>query len=100
MSIEWLRDLVIIIFGLVSIVFLIFFSVLFFSLYRKARTIQDSVLTLVDRVEGVVGTVEAACGLLKPLIQVGAVVLGILQGISSASKIFKGKGSKGSKKNG
>ena len=93
MSIEWLRDLVIIIFGLVNIAVLIFFAILFYSLYRKMMTVQDSVIR-------VLSIVESAAALLKPLTQVATIIIGIWQGISSATNVFRNKGNKGSKKNG
>ena len=42
MSIDWFRDLIICITGLVTTVVLIFIAVLFYSLYKRTKTILDA----------------------------------------------------------
>ena len=46
MSIEWLRDLIIVINGIVSIGVLVFLALLAYSLYCRARPVLDTVSTI------------------------------------------------------
>lgn len=87
MSIDWLRDLVIIILGLVATGVLIFLAVLIFSLYRRARLILDST-------QGILRSVQSAISysgdkLVKPTMQLVALIQGVTQGIDAISKLFK-----------
>lgn len=89
MSIDWFRDLIISISGVVATVVLIFIAVLLFLLYRKTSSILDSMQvasTTVQRITSYVGG-----GVVKPLIQVVAVAQGIREGIETMSKLFKKK---------
>ena len=52
MSIDWFRDLVISISGLVLVGVLIFIAVLSYSLYRRTKTILDSVKTTSRTIQG------------------------------------------------
>ena len=90
MSIDWFRDLVISISGLVVTGVLIFIAVLLYSLYRKISSILDSARatsTTIKEVSSYVG-IEV----IKPVIQIVAIAQGIRQGIDTASKFFKKKG--------
>lgn len=90
MSIDWVRDLVISISGLVVTGVLIFIAVLLYSLYRKISSILDSAQatsTTIKEVSSYVG-IEV----LKPVIQIVAIAQGIRQGIDTVSKFFKKKG--------
>ena len=89
MSIDWLRDLVIAISGLVLIGVLIFVAVLSFSLYRRIRAILDSIKTTSRTVQGISSYVGDEVA--KPLIQVVALIQGMRQGIDTISKLFKKK---------
>ncbi|MBA7666837.1 hypothetical protein ES703_74919 [subsurface metagenome] len=82
MDISWFRDLAIIILMLVATGVLITVTVLAFSLYRRGKHILDSVKDILDSVKAVV----------KPLVQIAAIIQGIRQGIDSASKFCKKKG--------
>ena len=82
MSIEWLRDLIICIMGLVATGVLIFLSVLLFSLYRRSRHIMDSVAAILSVVQSA----------LTPVFQVLAVIRGLRQGVDTMSKFFGQKG--------
>ena len=89
MGIEWFRDLVICIVGLVATGVLIFVAVLAYLLYRRTRPILDSIKTTSATVEKISSYVGE--GVAKPLIQVAALVQGIRQGIDTISKLFKKK---------
>lgn len=89
MSIDWLRDLIIVIFGLVATGVLIFLTVLLYSVYRRIRPILDSVKTTSKTIEGICS--YAGDEVAKPLMQVVAFIQGIRQGINVISKFFKKK---------
>ena len=90
MSIDWLRDLVICIFGLVATGVFIFITVLFFSLYRRARVILDSVKATSKTIQGVSSYVGDE--VVKPVIELAAIIQGIRQGIDTVSRLIKKKG--------
>ena len=87
MSIEWFRDLVICIWGLVTTGVLIFVAVLSYSLYRRTRPIIDSIKATSTTIQGISSYVGGE--VVKPLIEVGAIIQGIRQGIDMVTKIFK-----------
>lgn len=89
MSIEWFRDLVIAIAGLVLIGVLILFAILSYSLYRRARAILNSAKAVSKTIQDI--SDYAGGGVAKPLVQVVAIVQGIRQGVDTFSKIFKKK---------
>ncbi len=89
MSIDWFRDLVISISGLVLIGVLIFIAVLSYSLYRRTKAILDSVKTTsrtIQRVSSYVGD-----EVVKPITQIVALIQGIRQGIDAVSNLFRKK---------
>ena len=89
MSIDWLRDLIIVIFGLVATGVLIFLAVLVYLVYRRASSIMKSVATISKTVEGI--SSYAGDEVLKPMIQVVSFIQGLSQGINAISKVFKRK---------
>ena len=89
MSIDWLRDLIIVIFGLVATGVLIFLAVLLYAVYRRIRPILDSVKTTSKTIEEI--SSYAGDEVAKPLMQVVAFIQGIRQGINVISKFFKKK---------
>jgi len=84
MDIGWYRDLAIIILVVVATGMLVVISVLAISLYRRVKPILDSAKAIVQTVQEVV----------KPLVQIAALVQGIRQGIDGVNKIFHRKGGK------
>jgi hypothetical protein len=74
MNIEWLRDLIIVINGIVSIGVLVFFALLAYSLYRRARPVLDTVSTISK--------------LAAPVV---ALIQGIRQGVVTFSEFFSKK---------
>jgi len=89
MSIDWFRDLIICIFGLVAAGALIFIAVLSFLLYRRVRVILDSVKATSRTIQGISSYVGDE--VVKPVIEVAVLVQGIRQGIDTISKFFKKK---------
>ena len=89
MSIEWFRDLAIIILGLGATVVLIFISVLAFLLYRKLRPILNSLKATTKTVENISSCVEEEVA--RPLAQLAAFVQGVSQAVSLVSRFSKGK---------
>ena len=90
MSIEWLRDLVVCIFGLGATIAIVFIAVLAFLLYRKIRPILDSVKATTKTVEDISSCVEEEVA--KPLIHIAAIVQGVSQAIALVSRFSKKKG--------
>ncbi len=87
MGIDWFRDLVISIFGLVATGVLIFVAVIVYSLYKRAKPILDSMKTTSASIQGLSSYVRDEVA--KPLIQVVALIQGIRQGIDTVSTLFK-----------
>ena len=87
MGIEWFRDLVICIAGLVLAGVLIFIAVMAYSLYRKAKATVSSAEAIVARVQRFSVYVEDEA--IKPLVQIVALVQGIRQGVNTFSTLFK-----------
>ncbi|MFC1992629.1 hypothetical protein ACFLV3_02310 [Chloroflexota bacterium] len=87
MSIEWFRDLVISIFGLVAVGVLILIAVLLFLLYRRVKSILDALKSTSATVRAVSSYVGEEVA--KPLIEVVALIQGIRMGMDRVSKFFK-----------
>ena len=89
MSIEWFRDLVVCIFGLGTIVAIIFIAVLAFLLYRRLVPVLDSLRATTRTVENLSSCVETEVA--RPLAQVVAFIQGIRQAVSLVSRFTKKK---------
>ncbi len=88
MTIDWFRDLVICIFGLVLIGVSIFITVIIFLLYRRVSAILDSIKSITGTIQMISSAVE---GVAKPVIQIMTTAMGMLRGIDTVSKLFKKK---------
>ena len=89
MSIDWFRDLVICIFGLVATGVFIFVAVLLYSIYRRTKPMLESLRNTsatVDKISSYVGNEVA-----RPLIEMAALVQGIRQGIDTIGRFFNKK---------
>ncbi len=84
MDISWYRDLALIILVIVAAGALVVITVLTISLYRRVKPILDSAKAIIQTVQEVV----------KPLVQIAALVQGIRQGIDGLSKLCGRKGGK------
>ena len=87
MSLEWFRDLVICIWGLVTTGVFILVAVLLYSLYRRTRPILDSIKATSTTIQGISSCVENEVA--KPLIEVVSIIQGVRQGINTVAKLFK-----------
>ncbi|HEX75354.1 MAG TPA: hypothetical protein G4O12_02090 [Dehalococcoidia bacterium] len=87
MDIEWVRDLVICISGLVVTGVLIFIAVLSYSFYHRTRAVLDSIQATSSTMQEIFSYIEDE--VVKPVIQVVALVEGIRQGIDTITKFFK-----------
>ena len=87
MSIDWFRDLIICIFGLVATGVLIFAAVLSFSLYRRVKAILDSAKATSKNVQAISSYVGEE--VVKPVVEVVAFIRGIRHGVSTISKFFQ-----------
>lgn len=92
MSIEWFRDLIICIFGVVAAGVLIFIAVLLYKIYRKTGSALDSVKATSTTIQGITSYVGDE--VVKPMTQVVAIIQGIRQGIDTIGKFFKKEGGK------
>jgi len=84
MSIDWFRDLILCIFGIVAAGVL---AVLLYLLYRRTRSILDSVKATSTTIQGITSYVGEE--VVKPVVQVASMIQGIRQGIDTISKFFK-----------
>ena len=89
MSIEWFRDLVICIFGLMATLAVVLATVVLFLLYRRLRVILDSAGEASKTVQGITAYIKEE--LVKPTVDLAALIQGIRQGFSCVSKFFHKK---------
>ncbi len=87
MSIDWFRDLVICISGLVVTGVSIFIAVLFYSLYHRTKNILDSMQARATTMHGISSYLGDQ--IITPIIEIVALIQGMRQGISAMSKFFK-----------
>ncbi len=87
MGIDWLRDLIICIFGLVATGVLIFIAVLLFSLYKRVRSVLDSVQAILGTVQNILA--YTGDKLVRPAVQLLSMIQGIRQGIDAVRKFSK-----------
>jgi len=89
MSIEWFRDLVICISGLVFTLVVMLLAVLAFLLYKKTGRVLSSIEATTNTIHEMSSTVRDE--VIKPIVQVAALVRGISQGIDLAREFFRKK---------
>ncbi len=89
MDIAAWRDLVIVIWGSIGVLALIFICIIIFLFYRKAASLMDSADSVVVRVDGIVDYVDKE--VIRPVAQMGTMIEGIIKGISLIKELFKKK---------
>jgi hypothetical protein len=89
MTIEWLRDLVIIITDLVVLGVAIFLAVLAYLIYRR---IKPTLVSLSSASANIDNTIKQFIELANPIIKLAAIIVGIFKGVKSARKRSNGKG--------
>ncbi|OGO59951.1 MAG: hypothetical protein A2Z36_00080 [Chloroflexi bacterium RBG_19FT_COMBO_48_23] len=87
MDIGWFRDLVICISGLVMTGVVVFVAILSYLLYNKTRAVLNSIEATSETIHEISSTVRDE--VVKPVLQLVALVRGISQGIDMVSKFFK-----------
>lgn len=87
MDIGWFRDLVICISGLVMTGVVVFVAILSYLLYNKTRSVLNSIEATSETIHEISSTVRDE--VVKPVLQLVALVRGISQGIDMVSKFFK-----------
>ena len=90
MEIELLRDLIIVISGLIVTLVAILFAVISYSLFRRVNLILNSMKTSAAKIEALTAIATDELG--KPLIHVASLVQGIAYGIQAINKIIKKEG--------
>jgi hypothetical protein len=93
MDIGWFRDLVICISGLVVTGVVIFIAVLSYLLYNRARSVLDSIKATSETIHGISSAVKDE--IVSPIVQLVALVRGVLQGIDLVSRFFGKKETEG-----
>lgn len=83
MTIEWLRDLVIIITDLVILGVAIFLAVLAYRIYKRIDPILNSLSSATANIEN---TIKQFTELANPIIKLAALVIGIFKGMKSVRK--------------
>ncbi len=101
MGIEWFRDVIICILGVITIIFLIFLSVLTYSIYRQSRYLMGIVESITQKADVVLDDLEATSETVRgiasniksaitdPVAQVISIIQGIRKGINLVKNTFK-----------
>jgi hypothetical protein len=101
MGIEWFRDLTICILGVITIIFLVYLSILAYSIYKqsqylmglvesitqKADVVLDDLENTSETVRGIATNIKSA--ITDPVAQIISIIQGIRQGINLINKTFK-----------
>lgn len=83
------RDIILIIWGLVATIAMVFISIMLFLFYRKTISVLDSTDLMVNKVSEIVDYVNTE--IVRPVSRFGTMVQGIMQGISIFGSIFRKK---------
>ena len=87
MTIEWFRDLIIIIFGLVGAIFLIIAGIMAFALFSRVKVILDSLKVTSANIQEI--STVAKEQIVRPIMQVGSVFQSITKWIEMISGYFR-----------
>lgn len=94
MGLEWFRDLIICIYGIIGIIVCLLFAVIVYSLYRKIKNILSKIEEMQQGVQGIVDDVKREIASMKaemsrPVVQAMAMFKGIREGFCMVSRMFK-----------
>jgi hypothetical protein len=89
MEISWWRDLVIVIWGMVATIAVVIITIIALLFYKKVSTLIDSADYAVARASSIIDYAEQE--VLKPVIQLGSILQGVVQGVGFFSNMFKKK---------
>lgn len=84
MTLEWLRDLVIVVCGIAGTLIAVLIAILIFRLYRQLKEITDSAKTTVKGVQSTWSFLSDT--VVQPLIQITSLIQGIRQAINAVTK--------------
>lgn len=84
MTLDWLRDLIIVICGIAGTLIAVFVTVLIFRLYRQLKEITGSAKTAVKDVQSTWSFLSDT--VVQPVIQVTSLIQGIRQAINAVTK--------------
>jgi L-asparagine transporter-like permease len=87
MDIAGMRDIIIIIYGIIGIIVLIIVAVLGIMLYRRAQTILNNVQSTSESVKEMVANIKEK--FVDPATQFMAMIMGIKQMVALVGKLFK-----------
>jgi len=73
MDIEWLRDLIIIIVGILTIIIIVGTTVGLIRLYRQTRRTQEKIQDIVDKIHEIIAFVQ---DMTKPLLKIISMIWG------------------------
>jgi hypothetical protein len=83
------RDLIIVIWGIVGTVALIFICIIAYMFYKRTMSLLESADLVVAKVGEVIDFADRE--VLRPVTQIGTLIQGIVQGISLFKDMFKKK---------
>lgn len=83
------RDIILIIWGLVATVAMVFIAVILFLFYRKTISVLESTDLMVARASDIMDYLKRE--VIKPVSRFSTMIQGIIQGISIFGSIFKKK---------
>jgi hypothetical protein len=83
------RDVILIIWGLVASVTIVFIAVILFLFYRKTSALIESTDLMVARAGDIIDYLESE--VVRPVSRLGTMIRGITQGIGIFSSIFNKK---------
>ena len=101
MGIEWYRDLVICVWGIIAAIVLIFISVLCLLLYRKVKKVLSAVEETNASGKRILASLESSANtiqemtasvnkeLFKPIMQIVAMIQGFRYGADMITRLFK-----------
>ncbi|MBN1375143.1 MAG: hypothetical protein JXA01_03195 [Dehalococcoidia bacterium] len=83
------RDLVIVIWGFIGVLAIIFLCIIVLLFYRKTSSLIKSADTVVGKVNGVVDYVDKE--VIRPVTQFSSLIEGIIKGINMIKEMFRKK---------
>ena len=89
MDLSWWRDLVIVIWGLITTIAVICICILVFLLYKKLVPLVEDANIVVGKVGDVVDYTREE--VISPVVQFTSAILGVAQAITLVADIFKKK---------
>ena len=89
MELSYWRDVILIIWGLVATIAIVFISVILFLFYRKTISVLESTDLMVAKASNIMDYLNRE--VVRPVSRFGTMVQGIIQGVSIFGSIFKKK---------